>query len=128
MLDYNEYILMSKFEKFDTEMTKCLRQFPRFERYCLAKDIRNTSGKIFRCIISLNKRYFKKTTLTELDVELGYLKYLMRKSYRFGYLNVEKYNILIDYLIQEGKMVGSWINRVLLEEAKDNPKNKVKKK
>lgn len=44
-----------------------LRQFPKFERHVLSQEIRLTMWAILRLIIVCNKRYYKKTTLQELD-------------------------------------------------------------
>ena len=58
------------FTEFDMECSKLLRYYPRHERYCHAKDIRNTISRIFHLIFELEKKYFKKTSITELDIEL----------------------------------------------------------
>ena len=42
---------------------------PKHEKYVAVKQIKNLEWDIYLLIIECNKRYFKKTTLTELDVK-----------------------------------------------------------
>ena len=44
-----------------------LRQFPKWERHVLAAEMRRTLWNLLRLIVVCNKKYFKKTTLQELD-------------------------------------------------------------
>lgn len=48
----------------------CLRQFPKSEKFALAGEIKKIMANLLRLIIQANKRYFKKTTLQDIDVEL----------------------------------------------------------
>lgn len=51
-----------------------LRQFPKWERHVLAAEMRRTLWSLLRLIVVCNKRYFKKTTLQELDAEIDLLR------------------------------------------------------
>ena len=64
---------------------------------------------ILERIIECNKKYFKKTTLQELDVEINKLKAYVRLSYTLGFLQTKKYEIWSDMVVELGKMVGGWI-------------------
>ena len=57
-----------------------LRQYPKSERYTLAADIKQSMYELLKLIIRANKRYFKKTTLQDIDIELENLRYLVRLS------------------------------------------------
>lgn len=48
-----------------------IRQFPKFERHVLGAEIRAAMWNVLRLIIVTNKRYHKKTTMQDLDAELG---------------------------------------------------------
>lgn len=50
-----------------------LNHFPKFEKYALANNIRNTAYELYDLITECNKRYFKKLKeeLILLDIELG---------------------------------------------------------
>ena len=51
-----------------------LRQFPKHERHVLAAEMRRTLWSLLRLIVVCNKKYFKKTTLQELDAEIDLLR------------------------------------------------------
>jgi len=55
-----------------------LRQFPKSERHVLSQEIRNTMWSLLRLIIICNKRYFKKSTMQDLDAELDLLRSQIR--------------------------------------------------
>ncbi len=55
-----------------------LKDFPRYERYALAADIRQSMYAILRLVIMLENKHYKKTTLGELDTEVDVLRHLIR--------------------------------------------------
>ena len=57
-----------------------LNQFPKFEKHVLAAEIRKTMNNLLSLIITANKKYYKKTTLQEIDVELEKLRTFIRLS------------------------------------------------
>lgn len=87
----------------------CLRQFPKSERYTLAADIKDSMYELLKLIIRANKRYFKKTTLQDVDIELENLRYLVRLSNSLGFLPFKKYENWSRKLEELGKMLGGWI-------------------
>ena len=60
-------------------------------------------------IIEANKKYYKKTTLQELDVEVEKLKAYIRLSYKLGFLPPKKYELWSGLVVEIGRMVGGWI-------------------
>lgn len=99
-------------EELDAFSRTAVLQFPRIERYALATDIRKTISTMIHLTIRCAKRYYKKTSLQDLDIEVAYLKALIRTSYRLGYINVHKYEVWIRHVIEIGKMCGGWINNL----------------
>lgn len=69
---------------------------------------RSLQGLVSRC----KKRYFKKTTLEDMDVELDVLRELVAESYESAYINVHKYEVWSRLLNEIGKMVGGWIKSI----------------
>ena len=55
------------------------------------------------------KKYYKKTTLQELDVEIMKLKAYLRLSYNLKFLPPKKYEIWSAKSVELGRMVGGWI-------------------
>jgi hypothetical protein len=83
---------------------------------------------MYELIVEGEKRYLKKSTLTNLDVTHEKLRMLVHLAYELGYFRfkdcsdskdpkLEMYRYLsISRLVDElGKMIGSWIKKVKLE-------------
>ena len=64
----SEAILNQKYFEMIKLLNTYLSHFPRHEKYALSNNIRNTAYEVFDLITECQKRYFKKTTITELDV------------------------------------------------------------
>ena len=62
-----------------------LNHFPRHEKYALANRIRNTAYEVYDLISEGQKRYFKKTTLTSLDIAHEKLRMQIFLAYELGY-------------------------------------------
>lgn len=68
--------------------------------------------RIMELEVTAQKRYFKKTTLTDLDVNLTILRYYIRLSRDLGFLPLKKYEVWSEKLVEIGKMLGGWIKSV----------------
>jgi four helix bundle protein len=90
---------------------QCLQQFPRSERYSLAADIKHAMYSFLRLVITANKRYHKKTTLQDMDIELDVLRTYLRLAAdpNTKLLPLRKYEIWSKQLTEIGKMLGGWI-------------------
>ena len=88
---------------------KALAQFPKSEKFALATDMKKCMDTIMERIIEANKKYYKKTTLQELDVEVEKLKAYIRLAYTLGFLPPKKYEIWSGMAVEIGKMAGGWI-------------------
>ena len=86
-----------------------LNQFPKFEKHVLTAEIRKTMNNLLSLIITANKKYYKKTTLQEIDVELEKLRTFIRLSKDLKYIDIRKYETWSRYLTEIGKMLGGWI-------------------
>ena len=93
--------------------------FPRRERR-LADEIQQSMYTMYRLAIVIEKKYYKKTTLQELDVELDVLRHFVRmaadKSY-FGQNNspplaFKKYEHWSKLLDEIGRIIGGYMNAV----------------
>lgn len=98
------------------DMTKygynALKQFPKSEKFALAADIKRCMHLILERTIEANKKYYKKTTLQELDVEIAKLKAYLRLSFELGYLPQKKYEIWSKLVVEIGKMLGGWMKSI----------------
>lgn len=100
-----------------------LNHFPRHERHGLSLEIRRAMYGVYGLLVEGEKRYHKKTTLTNLDIlheqlrafinlafDMGYFNYHHHKRGRSSAEEVRRYtavSILVDEL---GRMIGGWIN------------------
>lgn len=91
---------------------QALKQFPKHEKHILGAEIRLSMLQLQRLIVTAFKRYHKKTTLTDLDIEIAILKRRVRLAKDLRYLDLKKYQIWIGQLVEIGKMIGGWIKSV----------------
>lgn len=89
-----------------------LAQYPKGEKFALVADIKRCMDVMLERIIEANKKYYKKTTLQELDVEAEKLKAYVRLSYNLGFLPPKKYEQWSGLVVEIGRMVGGWIKSV----------------
>ena len=89
-----------------------LAQYPKGEKFDLVVDIKRCMDVMLERIIEANKKYYKKTTLQELDVEVEKLKAYVRLSYNLGFLPPKKYEQWSGLVVEIGRMVGGWIKSV----------------
>jgi hypothetical protein len=68
--------------------------------------------EIDKLIIRSQKRYFKKTTLQDLDIEVAHLKTKIRLAKELGFLPFNKYENWEKMVIEIGRMVGGWIKKM----------------
>lgn len=88
----------------------CLKQFPKHEKHVMSADIRKSMSKLTKLIIRANKKYYKKTTLEEMDIELEWLRMQIRMAadQQLRYLPINKYENWSKMLNEIGKMLGGW--------------------
>ncbi len=103
-----------------------LEQMPKSQKFSLAQDMKHCMNEIMRLTISANKKYTKRTTLQELDVEIASLKVYLRIAHDLKYLDHKKYEVWSRHLVEIGKMVGGWIKSQ--REAAEPPKPDAEKR
>lgn len=104
--------ILTKLEELDTYSHQAVQQFPRVERHVLSAEIRGTLNRLLHLTIQAAKRYHKKTTLQDLDIEVEYLRALVRKARRLSYITDKRYEIWSRHIDEIGRMVGGWIRSV----------------
>lgn len=126
MLDFDT-TFMRKFITFNKQINIYLNHFPKSEKYALSQSIRVDLYKVFDLIIEGQKRYHKKTTLTDLDISFDRSKAKLLLAYHLGYFSfkdgktddknpmtiAEKRYSTISLMASElGKFIGSWIKKI----------------
>ncbi|XJZ25935.1 diversity-generating retroelement protein Avd [Bacillota bacterium Lsc_1132] len=109
-----EFKLLQKTNDMIIYGSICLKQFPKSERYTLAADIKKSMYNLLRLLIEANKKYYKKTTIQQIDVELETLRTFIRLAadQKLQYLPLRKYENWAKMLNEIGRMVGGWIKTV----------------
>jgi len=82
---HDEARLDRKFVEFAKLMNIHLNHFPKHEKYGLALEIRRAAYAVYGFIVEGQKRYHKKTALSNLDVEHEKLRMLVRLAFELGY-------------------------------------------
>jgi len=121
---HDEAKLDQKFMEFAKLMTIYLNHFPKHEKYGLALEIRRTAYAVYGFIVESQKRYHKKTALSNLDVEHEKLRMFVRLAHALGYFEFkdgkrtekspvatgEHRYLALSRLVDElGRMIGGWI-------------------
>ena len=124
---HSEAGLNRKFMEFATLLNIYLNHFPKHEKYALANQIRRTAYGVYDLISEGQKRYLKKTTLTNLDIaheqlrmqlflanELGYFGFSDGTALRKDRGDLEEHRYLtISLMVDElGRMIGGWIQKI----------------
>lgn len=117
-----EATLDRKFVLFARQLNVYLNHFPKAERYGLALEIRRAAYDVYRLIVECQKRYHKKTTLTQLDIRHEQLRMFLRLAYELGYFrfkdgsgdltplrSTSRYLALSRSVDELGRMIGGWI-------------------
>ena len=101
--------MLIKLEELDTYVHLAVRQYPKHERHLLAADTRACSAQLLRLTITAWKRHHKKTTLSELDIEIETMRHLIRKAHRLRYINGHRYRTWAEHTNELGRMLGGWL-------------------
>ncbi len=122
MSQHSEAELNQKFVEMAKLMNIYLNHFPKFEKYALAQEIRKCMYEIYGFIIEGQKKYYKKTTLTELDVRHEQLRMFVNLAYKLGYfqfkdgkeepgekLESHRFLAISRFIDEIGRMIGGWI-------------------
>lgn len=120
---HDEAKLDRKFVEFAKLMNIYLNHFPKHEKYGLALEIRRTAYGMYTLIVESQKRYHKKTALSNLDVAHEQLRMLVNLAHALGYFafkdgaqcsspeaTADHRFLALSRLVDEmGRMIGGWI-------------------
>lgn len=101
--------ILAKLEELDAYSHQVLIQFPKYEKHVLAAEIRSTLAQLIKLTVRTSKKYYKKTTLQDLDVEVEYLRSLVRKAHQLGHINDHRYKVWSTHINEVGRMIGGWL-------------------
>lgn len=102
-------ILLTKMEEIMQYTHIALRQFPKAERFLLCAEIKNCVDEVVHHVIRMKKKYYKKTTLQDIDIELEYLRILIRSAAAYEYINNQRRHVWIGHIDEAGRILGGLI-------------------
>lgn len=113
---YKPFYLKEKIGEMIRYGRPLTKQFPRKDRD-LADDIRITMLRMYKLAIEIEKKYYRKTTTQELDVELEWLRHLVRMAAdkdvcggKFAPpLSAHQYEVWSRYNTEIGNLLGKYI-------------------
>jgi four helix bundle protein len=88
-----------------------LTQYPKSEKFAIVADIKHCMDMVMERAIEASKKYYKKTTLQDMDVELMKLRHYLRLSHELGFLPPKKYEVWSGMVMEIGRMLGGWIKQ-----------------
>jgi len=115
--------LDTKFVDFARQMNLYLNHFPRHEKYGICLEIRTKAYEVYGFIVESQKRYHKKTSLTNLDISHEQLRMFVRLAFELGYFAYkdgtlsaahqkspeDRYETLSRMIDEIGRLIGGWI-------------------
>jgi len=106
-----ELTILTKLHDMIKYAYPALAQYPKSEKFAIVADIKHCMDMVMERAIEASKKYYKKTTLQEMDVELMKLRHYLRLSHELGFLPPKKYEIWSGMVVEVGRMLGGWIKQ-----------------
>ena len=115
----NTATIQQKIEDMIVYAEKQIMQFPKVYRYTLGERMLTTMYELAELAEAANRKYFKKTTLQDLDIKNGILQMLVRHASKAKFrdrnkaervvLEAHHYKVWSEMLVEIGRMIGGWI-------------------
>ena len=105
----NTLTIVTKTNDLLDEVYDAIAQYPKSEKFALGADTKQSGLTFYKLIVTAAKKYYKKTTLKDADVELFVLKNFIRMGHSRRYMNTKRYERLSRAIEEVGRMLGGWI-------------------
>ena len=89
-----------------------MQQYPKAEKYALVADTKAAAYELLRLLVTANKRYHKKTTMQDADIQLDILRHLIRLGKDLGFLPIKKFEVLSGMTTEIGRLLGGWMKTI----------------
>jgi hypothetical protein len=107
---------------FAVQLEGYLAHFPHCHKYALTNGIRLAYLDVYNLVTEAQKRYHKKTTLTQLDVRHEQLRMMIHLAHELGLFGFSagkrdaqapgdhRFLIILKMVDELGRMIGGWLN------------------
>ena len=109
-------LIIKKYDDLIKYTYDIVRKFPKNERFTLVSEIKDCLLKGFQLLLYAERQYSKSTKikyLTDLDVNLQVLKFYIRLSKKYNYINSKNYEAWSYKITIVCNMLGAWMNTCL---------------
>ena len=100
-------MLQIKLEQIMQFSHERMTQFPKSEKYRLCSEIKECISNALKDTIRMQKKYYKKNTLQDIDVEIEYLRVLVRAAY--SYSSSGTLGVWMQHVDEAGSILGGLI-------------------
>lgn len=113
-----EISIIHKINKFYLFLYILTKSFPKKDRFALGLKCENITLEILELLYLANSKPAKSRLLIleKIDVKLKFLQSLIRTCMEARIINIRKYTLLEEKLLEIGRMLGGWIKYT-----KENP-------
>ena len=106
---------------FAAQLEGYLAHFPNCHKYTLTQGIRQAFLDVYNLVTECQKRYFKKTSLTQLDVRHEQLRMMIHLANELGLFGfsagrkdaqepgAHRYLTILKMVDELGRMIGGWV-------------------
>ena len=106
---------------FAVQLEGYLAHFPNCHKYTLTQGIRQAFVDVYNLVTEAQKRYHKKTTLTQLDVRHEQLRMLINLAHELGLFGfsagrkdalapgAHRHLVIVRMVDELGRMIGGWV-------------------
>ena len=107
---------------FAVQLEGYLAHFPHCHKYALTNGIRLAYLDVYNLVTEAQKRYHKKTTLTQLDVRHEQLRMMIHLAHELGVFGFSagkrdvqapgdhRFLTILKMVDELGRMIGGWLN------------------
>jgi hypothetical protein len=118
---HSEAALHRKLILFAAQMEGYLAHFPAHHKYTLTREIRQSYLDVYNLVTEAQKRYHKKTTLTQLDIRHEQLRMMLHLANEMGLFDFtagrrqtdapgqHRFLTLSKMVDELGRMIGGWV-------------------
>ena len=101
--------LIPKSENYIQYMLEILFKIPRTEKFNIGNEFKKSMYEMLENILILNKTQNKIQYLNLIDTKLNVQRILLRILYKNKWIDMKKYNIAFEKILEIGKILGGLI-------------------